>query len=133
MPTKARVLQLVHHVEEGRILEAMDSFYHTDVSMQDNLAAPTVGRDANRTRLQNAMTTMQEVREHRARQVIVDGDLAVIHWSFKFTTTDGTRLDFDQLALQEWRGAGDDARIAHERFVFDSATIVAPSPEHDAP
>lgn len=38
-----------------------------------------------------------------------------------------TSLRFDQLALQTWRGEGADARITHERFVFDPTTV-APVP-----
>ncbi len=123
MPTHAQVRALVAHVEAGRILEAIDAFYADDVVMQDNLGAPTVGRAANRARLAGNAAGIREVHEHRARRVLVDGDGAVIHWLFDFSLADGTRLRFDQLALQTWRGEGPDARIVHERFVFDPTTL----------
>lgn len=123
MPTHERVQALVSYVEQGRILDAVDAFYADDVVMQDNLAPPTVGRAANRTRLAGNVDAIREVREHRAARVLVDGDAAVIHWHFAFTLADGTRLRFDQLALQTWRGQGADARIVHERFVFDPTSL----------
>lgn len=54
----------------------------------------------------------------------VDGDRAAINWILDYVGTDGKRYHFDQIALQTWRGQGDDAQIVHERFVYDSATLV---------
>jgi ketosteroid isomerase-like protein len=130
MPSRQRVLALVAHVEQGRILDAIDAFYADDVVMQDNQNAPTVGRAANRAREEQFVGFIREVHENRADLVLVDGDHAVVHWHFAFTGADGKRLRFDQLALQTWRGQGDDARIVHERFVYDPATLTSAS---DAP
>ena len=125
MPSRQRVLDLVSAVEQGRILDAIDAFYADDVLMQDNHNPPTVGKAANQAREAEFVGFIREVHENRAHLVLVDGDHAVVNWHFAFTGTDGNRLRFDQLALQTWRGEGDDARIVHERFVYDPSTLAA--------
>jgi len=119
MSTKDQVVRLVRHVESNRILEAIDEFYADDVSMQDNLNAPVVGKAANRER-ERAFFGGITVHQNRALSVAVDGDQAVIHWLFEFTAGDGKRYKIDQLAHQSWK----DGRIVKERFYYDSARIV---------
>ena len=42
-----RVEQLKQYIDEGKILEAMNEFYHDDVVMQENSETPTEGLAAN--------------------------------------------------------------------------------------
>ena len=116
MSTKDQVVRLVHYVESNRILDAIDEFYADDVSMQDNLDAPVLGKAANRER-ERAFFAGITVHQNRALSVAVDGDQAVIHWLFQFTGGDGRRYTIDQLAHQTWK----DGRIVKERFYYDSA------------
>jgi ketosteroid isomerase-like protein len=120
MPSRQRVNELVEYVQSGRVLEAIDRFYADDVAMQENQAIPVVGKAANRER-ERAFFTGITLHENRARSIVVDGDHAVINWLLEFTGADGKRYRIDQLALQTWK----DDRIAHERFIYDTATIAA--------
>ena len=119
MTTRDQVTRLVRYVEANRILDAIDDFYDDDVSMQDNLEPPVVGKAANRER-ERAFFGGITVHQNRALSIAVDGDQAVIHWLFEFTGGDGKRYRMDQLSRQEWKGG----RIVRERFYYDSATIV---------
>jgi ketosteroid isomerase-like protein len=117
--TRSRVAQLVAYVESNRILDAIDEFYDENVSMQDNLDPPVVGKAANRER-ERVFFGGITVHQNRALSVAVDGDQAVINWLLEFTGGDGTRYRMDQLSHQEWK----DGRIVRERFYYDSARIV---------
>ena len=119
MTTRDQVTRLVRYVEANRILDALDEFYDDEVSMQDNLNAPVVGKAANRER-ERAFFGSITVHQNRALSVVVDGDQAVIHWLFEFTGSDGKRYRMDQLSYQDWK----DGRIVKERFYYDSARIV---------
>ena len=121
MPTKQRVQELIAYVERGDFPEAIERFYDENVVMRDNLNAPTVGRLANVERERGFKRYITTLHESRATDVLIDGDLVVIHWILDFTGTDGKRSRFDQLALQRWNGD----RIVEERFVYDPATLVA--------
>jgi ketosteroid isomerase-like protein len=125
MPLAFHVRALVAAVEEGRALEAFERFYADDVVMQENLQPPTIGKAANRAREHGFAAHVRAVHESRAHLVLVDGAHAVIHWLFDFTGADGVRLRFDQLALQTWREESRDARVVHERFVYDPTTLAA--------
>lgn len=117
--TKDRVNQLVDWVQQGRIMDAMAEFYAENVVMQDNHNPSTVGLQANQKREEQFVGSIKEIHENRAVKVVVEGDNAVIHWILDFTNQDGARLRLDQLAFQEWK----DDKIAHEWFVYDSASV----------
>jgi ketosteroid isomerase-like protein len=120
MPSRQRVKELVEYVESGRILEAIDRFYADDVAMQENSAAPVVGKAVNRER-ERVFFDSVTVHQNRARSIVADGDHAVINWLLEFTGADGKRYRLDQLAVQTWK----DDRIVHERFIYDTATTAA--------
>ena len=120
MPTRNRVQDLIAHVEQGKILEAMEEFYADDVVMQESNGAATVGKAANLERERAFFGSITEP-ETRALSVAVDGDRSAINWLFEFTGADGKRYRMDQVAYQTWRGD----RIVHERFYYDSASLAA--------
>jgi len=128
MLTHHRVHDLVAHVQRGEIFEALKAFYADDVVMQENLQPPTVGKHANLERERAFHATVARLDRSEAKLVLVDGDHAVIHWTIDYLGTDGKYYHFDQIALQTWRGEGDEAQIVHERFVYDPATLVVPEP-----
>src|SRR5689334_19160559 len=109
-----RVQQLIAAAEQWRILEAMHEFYADDVVMQENLNAPTVGLDANLERERAFVASIAKVNEMKACAVLVDGDRVVVNWHQDLVTTDGRRLRFDQLSLQQWKNG----KITRERFVY---------------
>jgi ketosteroid isomerase-like protein len=121
MPDRQRVTDLITLVEAGRFADAIDAFYTDDTVMRDNLNPPTIGKVANVAREQNFQRYIAALHESRAEDVVIDGDLVVIHWILDLTGTDGVRMRFDQVAFQRWRGD----RIAEERFIYDPATLSA--------
>ncbi len=120
MPTPDRVRALIALAEQGRIPEAIAEFYTKDAVMQENLGAPTVGRDANVERERGWLAGVRESHEFRADGFVVDGDRVAIRWINDFTGADGVRYRFDEIAWQTWRGD----RVASERFYYDSASLV---------
>ncbi len=123
MPSSQRLQAFVADVEAGRILHAIETYYADDVVMQDNNAAPTVGKAANLERERGFVGYIAEVHQNTAVSVIAQGDQVAIVWHFEFSGEDGKRLRMEQVAVQQWAGSGDDARIVRERFFYDSATL----------
>ena len=118
MSIDTKVQQLVTLVEAGQITEAIETLYAPDVAMQENLAAPVIGRAANIER-ERAFFGSITLHQNTARSVIVGEDRAVINWLLDFTGADGKRYVIDELAIQQWK----DGQIVHERYVYDSASI----------
>ena len=120
MSIKLHVQHLVALVEQGRMLEAIQTYYADDVAMQENLGDPTIGLATNIERERAFYDSLRSAR-FRAVSVVVEGNHAAINWIFDYTTADGQRYQMDEIAFQTWR----DGRIAHERYIYDTATLAA--------
>ena len=64
---------IIDHMQQGKALEAFETFYHDDCVMQENANEPTVGKDANRER---EKAFLANVKEWKGFEVAaVDGGL----------------------------------------------------------
>ena len=104
-------------VLDGRILEGFDQFYADDVVMQENAAAPTVGKAANRAREVQFLDSIE--RFHGATLVgsAVAGDRSYSEWVLDLTFKGGVRVQLEQVAVRRWR----DGQIAEERFYYNAS------------
>jgi ketosteroid isomerase-like protein len=118
MSIKPQVLDLIHLVETGQMLEAITKYYGADVAMQENTSPPTVGFGENYAR-EAAFFGSLAAAKFTLVSVVTEGNRAVINWLFDYTTADGQRYRMDEIAIQTWR----DGNIVHERFVYDTATL----------
>ena len=119
MPSRERVQALVALVEEGKYVEAIREFYAEDASMQENGEPPRAGRDRLIDHEWRMLEAHKEARTLPGSSFVLDGDRAVIHWTFVFTRRDGTSFRMEELAHQRWRGD----RIVEERFYYDPAQL----------
>jgi ketosteroid isomerase-like protein len=117
MPTRERVQALIDLVERGRYVEALESFYHGDASMQENLDPPRHGLDTLIKGERRVMAADRDIRTRPVETFMVEGDRVVINWIFDFVDHEGRAFTLDELAFQLWRGA----RIIEERFYYDPA------------
>jgi ketosteroid isomerase-like protein len=120
MSTRNSVEQLIALASEGKLLEAFDRFYAEDVSMQENSNPPTTGKAANRKREEDFLASVAQVHEARAVSYVADENTAAIYWILDFTNVQGTRLRFNQVALQTWQNG----KIINEQFFYDTAALV---------
>ena len=118
MPTRARLDEFIATVESNDHAGAIERFYTEDASMQENAAAPRVGRDGLVAHERAVLERMAQVYSKCVSSTI-EGDRVAIHWNFELTDKSGKTRRFDEIALQEWRGD----RIFRERFFYDPATI----------
>lgn len=118
MPTRKRVEQFIHAVVHGDHADAIKDFYHIDASMQENFDPPRRGRDNLIAHEKRAMDRLQEMKTHPPETVLVDGDNAMIVWTFDATGKDGVTRRLNEISHQIWSADG----IMKERFVYDSAT-----------
>ena len=119
MPTRERVQALIDLVEGGRFIEALESFYHQDASMQENLDPPRHGLDTLIQGERRVTATHREVRVRPVQLVLLEGDRVVINWIFDFIDGEGRAFTLDELAVQLWRGE----RIIEERFYYDPGQL----------
>jgi ketosteroid isomerase-like protein len=117
MPSRERVQALIDLVERGRYIEALESFYHDDASMQENLDPQRQGLDMLIKGERRVIAAHRDVRTRPVEAFMVEGDRVLINWIFDFVDRDGCAFTLDELAFQLWRGE----RIITERFYYDPA------------
>ena len=93
---------------------AIERYYTEEATMQENAAAPRVGRDLLVAQERATLERVQSVTS-TCVSVIHEGERVAINWVFDFTYHSGRTARIDEVALQEWRGD----RIFRERFFYD--------------
>jgi ketosteroid isomerase-like protein len=124
MPTSETLERFITRVEENAHAEAVEEFYTADASMQENQAAPRVGRDAHVANERKVLSRTKTLSSKCVRPVFVNGDRVVIRWIFHFEWRDGTITHMEEIAYQRWEGE----RIAEETFFYDPAQRVPKKP-----
>jgi ketosteroid isomerase-like protein len=123
MSVRENVEKLVALVQRGEFLEAIETFYAADATMQENTSQPPrVGLQALLAGERKALERFKILHAHHAASYVVDGNRAAINWIFEVTEQSGIRYILDEIAYQEWQ----DGKIIRERFYYDPAQRSTP-------
>jgi hypothetical protein len=120
MPSAQALERFIARVESNAHVQAIEEFYTEGASMQENTNAPRVGRDTLVAGERATLARVRSVQSRCVRPVLVDGDLVVVRWIFRFEGNDGRVRELEELAYQRWQGD----RIAQEQFFYDPAQFV---------
>jgi hypothetical protein len=119
MPSLETVESFVRLVEEGQTVQAMHRFYAENASMQENMAAPRVGKGALIAHEEKALASIKRMTACCVRPVFVAGELVVIRWQFQIEDRNGKTVRFEELAYQRWQAG----LIVAEQFFYDPAQL----------
>ena len=119
----SRAADLIAHIQQGRIIDAMYEFYAADVRMQENNNPPTVGLEANVERERKFVESVRQWKRFEVASVGVDAGNArtFVQSELEFEGVDGKSYRTDQVAVQTWR----DGKIVHEKFYYDTGAAKA--------
>jgi hypothetical protein len=115
VPSSEILDRFIAKVETNEHAEAIEQFYATSASMQENDLPPRSGRDALAAHERKVLARMRSVGSKCVRPAFVNGDYVVIRWVFEFETHEGARTRIDELAYQRWEGD----LIVEEKFFYD--------------
>ena len=96
----------------GKAMEAFERFYADDVVMQENSAAPTAGKDANRKREIEFFSTVEAWHDGACTALVVAGNTTMSEWSMDITIKGMGRIKMEQAVVRRWK----DGKIVSERF-----------------
>ena len=122
MPSRATIEAFAKAVESNDHVGAIERFYAEDASTRENMAQPTVGKQALIAKERKVLASYKSVATTRLSPILMDGDTVVFHWRFEFTPENGHVRTMEELALQTWRGE----ELIEERFFYDPRQL-APS------
>ena len=89
MPTQQSLDRFVSLVEQCEFLPAIEEFYASDASMQENFRPPRVGKEALLANERKVLANTRKVTTTRIGPVLMNGDIVVIRWRFDFEGMDG--------------------------------------------
>lgn len=117
MDLRQSVNDLIDHIKQGKIIEAMEKYYDPQVSMRENSKPPTVGLAPNIEREKQFMSQIKEWKGFTVTALGVGDGVALIENTIEFINTSGKPVRMEQVAVQRWRNG----KIVEERFYYDSA------------
>ena len=123
MGIRENVAMLVREVEAGRFVEATEAHYADDVSTYELTGTVTVGKPAVLAKERYYLSTVESWDHIEAVNVLVDGQMAAIHWKFEITTG-RQRVTREEIALQQWSGDGANARIVREQYFTATPRVI---------
>lgn len=123
MGIRENVAMLVREVEAGRFVEATDAYYADDASTLELTGIETVGKPSLLAKERAYLATVESWNHIEIVDVLVDAQMAVIHWKFEVTIA-GKRLKRDEITLQRWRGDGANARIVREQYFTATPDVI---------
>lgn len=121
MPTLQTVEKFIAKVESNKHDEAIEEFYTSDASMQENQSEPRVGR-ANL--VENERKVLDRVKSMISTCIhpfFIHGDYVVIKWRFRFEWLNGTSTEIEEISYQYW----ENELIAKEQFFYDPSQRIA--------
>ena len=113
-----RLQDLLNHVRQGKIIEAMNEFYDKDTVMQDNANPPTKGLAANIEREKQFMSGVKEWKGFTVTASGVGDNVTFYESTSDFVTTGGVPAHLEQVAAANWKNG----KIVHERFYYDTGS-----------
>lgn len=105
-------------IGEGKLLEAFDTYYSDEVSMQENEAAPRVGRDENRKAEEVFVNGLTKINSIVILGVAIGENYSVLEYQLDVEHKDYGRINKKQVSVQHWK----DNKIISEKFYYDTAT-----------
>jgi hypothetical protein len=108
-----RVKLLVKAVGEGRIIDAVDEFYASDVELGRGALAPLFGLETRAGRSWAAANADAEWSKFRVHGVGVNGDTSFIECALTFVSQHAQPLTMHQVAVAQWR----DGKIVKECLI----------------
>ncbi len=111
-----RLQDLLNHIRQGKIIEAMNEFYDKDTTMQENANPPTVGLAANIEREKQWLSGVKEVKGFDVKATGVGDNATFYECTLDFIATNGTPVHLEQVSVAKWKNG----KIVHERFYYDT-------------
>jgi hypothetical protein len=103
-------------VQEGKMLEAFDRYYHNDVSMQENELPATYSKVNNRKREVEFLNNVTEFRGAEVKGLGVGDNISFVIWTYDYTHKVWGVRKYTQVSIQHWK----DGKIIQEQFIYSN-------------
>ena len=111
-----RLQDLLSHIRQGKLIDAMNEFYDKETGMQDNANPPTKGLVANIEREKLFLSGVKEWKGFNVTGTGVGDNVTFYECSMDFIATSGKPVHMEQVVVAKWKNG----KIVHERFYYDT-------------
>ena len=111
-----RLQELLTHIRQGKVVEAMNEFYDTDTEMQENANPATKGLAANIEREKQFMSGVKEWKGFNVTALGVGDNVTFYEATADYITTNGQAMHLEEVSVAKWKNG----KIVHERFYYDT-------------
>ena len=115
MPKLETIEEFIAMVEASEHDKAIEKFYTTDDSMQENQSEARVGRDLLVSNEKNTLLKVKSLVSKCIRPYFINDDEVVIQWYFRFEWKNGSVSEIEEITRQNWQGE----LIKSEQFFYD--------------
>jgi ketosteroid isomerase-like protein len=106
-------------LNQGKMMDAFETYYAEDCVMQENNEEPRVGKEVNRQFEQEFLGSVEEVYDQDIKAMAINeetGTVFIQAWmDAKFKG--GGRMEMEEVQVQTWK----DGKIVHEKFFYNRA------------
>jgi ketosteroid isomerase-like protein len=111
-----RLQDLLNHIRNGKIIEAMNEFYDQETAMQENNNPPTKGLQANIAREQQFMNNVKEWKGFNVTASAAGDNVTFYECTMDFIAANGQPVHMEEVVVTKWRNG----KIIHERYYYDT-------------
>jgi len=111
-----RLQDLLTHIRQGKVIEAMNEFYDQDTVMQENANRRTKGLAANIEREKQFMSGVKEWKGFNVTALGVGDNVTFYEATADYITTNGQAMHLEEVSVAKWKNG----KIVHERFYYDT-------------
>ena len=111
-----RLQELLTHIRQGKVVEAMNEFYDQDTVMHENANRSTKGLAANIEREKQFMSGVKEWKGFNVTALGVGDNVTFYEATADFITTNGQAVHLEEVSVAKWKNG----KIVHERFYYDT-------------
>jgi len=111
-----RLQELLTHIRQGKVVEAMNEFYDQDTVMQENANRSTKGLAANIEREKQFMSGVKEWKGFNVTALGVGDNVTFYEATADYITTNGQAMHLEEVSVAKWKNG----KIVHERFYYDT-------------
>jgi ketosteroid isomerase-like protein len=116
MNLQQRLQDLLSHIRQGKLIDAMNEFYDKNTAMQDNANPPTKGLAVNIEREKQFLSGVKEWKGFNVTATGVGDNVTFYECSMDFIATTGQPVHMEQVVVAKWTNG----KIVHERFYYDT-------------
>ncbi len=109
---KERVEALDNLVLEGKIMDAVEAFFHPDVITLEGDGTETKGLNVKKEKLQEFFAGISSVNEIKLHSQAVGDDVTMSEFTFDLTQTDGGAILWNEVLRRKWT----DGLVIDERY-----------------